>query len=224
MKKIYLLSCYLVILLPAITCHATCTIKGITYGGAKVYYLPSHPQYDKIVVNEKQGDWWLCSEDEALEMGFRKATERSILDTDGVITDGDLADRRPLSLERVFKGVFVYAYPWALTSRNIFDQVSSNYYYIGNYLWVDVWGTKDNVEKVFLLTRFPPNMPGNSSNQTQITTLLKNVFPELPDIVDWVFQATQQDISITRESNKKMIKVESIVMVHQLTIWIQFQR
>lgn len=224
MRRILLLSCCLFLLSAPIVCDGVCTIKGVTYGGAKVYYLPSHPQYKNIVVNEKQGDWWLCSEDEAREMGFRKVTERSTLDTDGVITNGDLLDRRPMTQERVFKGVFVYAPPWSLTARNLFDQVSSNYYYISNYLWVDVWGTKDSVEKIFVLTRFPPNMPGNSTNQTQITTLLKNVFPELPDIVDWVFQAAQQDMEITRDSNQKTIKVESIVVVHQLTIWMQFKR
>lgn len=207
----------------AVFSDAACTIKGVTFGGAKLYYLPTHSQYDKIVIREDTGDWWLCSEDEAKEMGFRKAPENTI-DTDKVITNGDLLDRRAMTMERLFSSVLGISYPYSLTERNIFDQVSSNFYYINNYLWLDVWGTKNRVEKLLLLSRFPPNMAGNSVNQRQIAGILKNAFPEVPDIVDWVFQATQQDTKLTRTSNNKTLKVESIVVVHQFTIFIEFQQ
>ncbi|MGB9706875.1 MAG: hypothetical protein ACPLXP_02260 [Microgenomates group bacterium] len=40
-----------------------------------VYHLPECYNYDKIVINQREGDRWFCSEEEAKEAGFRKSKD-----------------------------------------------------------------------------------------------------------------------------------------------------
>lgn len=52
-----------------------CLIKGNVRRdrGTKVYHLPECFNYEKIVINEREGDRWFCSEEEAEKAGFRKS-------------------------------------------------------------------------------------------------------------------------------------------------------
>jgi micrococcal nuclease len=54
-----------------------CVIKGNYRKDleTKVYHLPDCYNYEKIVVNEQEGDVWFCSEEEAQAAGFRKAED-----------------------------------------------------------------------------------------------------------------------------------------------------
>lgn len=54
-----------------------CLIKGNVRRdrGTKVYHLPGCYNYEKIVVNEREGDLWFCSEQEAQKAGFRKSED-----------------------------------------------------------------------------------------------------------------------------------------------------
>ena len=54
-----------------------CLIKGNFRRdrGTKVYHLPGCFNYEKIVVNEKEGDRWFCGEKEAKAAGFRKSKD-----------------------------------------------------------------------------------------------------------------------------------------------------
>lgn len=54
-----------------------CVIKGNVRRdrGTKVYHLPECYNYEKIVVNEREGDQWFCSEEEAKKAGFRKSED-----------------------------------------------------------------------------------------------------------------------------------------------------
>ena len=54
-----------------------CLIKGNVRRdrGTKVYHLPECYNYEKIVVNEREGDQWFCSETEAKKAGFRKSED-----------------------------------------------------------------------------------------------------------------------------------------------------
>lgn len=54
-----------------------CVIKGNFRRdrGTKIYHLPGCFNYDKIVVNEREGDQWFCSEEEAQAAGFRKSED-----------------------------------------------------------------------------------------------------------------------------------------------------
>jgi len=54
-----------------------CLIKGNVRRdlGTKVYHLPECYNYEKIVVNEREGDQWFCSEAEAQKAGFRKSED-----------------------------------------------------------------------------------------------------------------------------------------------------
>lgn len=49
-----------------------CNIKGNVRRdkGTKIYHLPECFNYQKIVINEKEGDQWLCSESQAQAAGF----------------------------------------------------------------------------------------------------------------------------------------------------------
>ncbi|OGG30158.1 hypothetical protein A2973_04620 [Candidatus Gottesmanbacteria bacterium RIFCSPLOWO2_01_FULL_49_10] len=51
-----------------------CTIKGNIRAGEDVYYLPSCKAYDAVIVDRAFGDEWFCSEKEAHDAGFQKAT------------------------------------------------------------------------------------------------------------------------------------------------------
>lgn len=54
-----------------------CLIKG-SYRrdkDTKIYHLPECYNYSKIIINEKEGDRWFCSEKEAVAAGFRKSQD-----------------------------------------------------------------------------------------------------------------------------------------------------
>lgn len=58
-------------------CSSECLIKGNVRDdkGTKIYHLPGCFNYEKIVINEKEGDKWFCSEEEAVKAGFRKSED-----------------------------------------------------------------------------------------------------------------------------------------------------
>ena len=51
----------------------TCLIKGnISYNtGEKIYHVPGCPHYDATVINTNYGERWFCSEEEAINAGWR---------------------------------------------------------------------------------------------------------------------------------------------------------
>lgn len=59
----------------AVTGSSTsCQIKGnINASGEKIYHLPGCGSYNKTTINESAGEYWFCSEDEAVSSGWRKA-------------------------------------------------------------------------------------------------------------------------------------------------------
>lgn len=54
-----------------------CLIKGNVRRdrGTKKYHLPDCFNYEKIVVNEREGDRWFCSGEEAEEAGFERSED-----------------------------------------------------------------------------------------------------------------------------------------------------
>jgi len=56
---------------------SSCLIKGNVRRDlkTKVYHLPDCFNYEKIVVNEQQGDQWFCDEEKAAASGFRKSED-----------------------------------------------------------------------------------------------------------------------------------------------------
>jgi micrococcal nuclease len=53
---------------------AECVIKGnISANDAKIYHLPSCDSYNKTSIDESKGEFWFCTESEALNMGWSKA-------------------------------------------------------------------------------------------------------------------------------------------------------
>ena len=51
-----------------------CTIKGnISKKGERIYHLPGQENYDDIVITLSKGERWFCSEEEAVNAGWRKA-------------------------------------------------------------------------------------------------------------------------------------------------------
>jgi hypothetical protein len=51
-----------------------CDIKVNVSGDNKVYHMPDGAYYSRVKVDESQGDFWACSEDEAIAAGARKST------------------------------------------------------------------------------------------------------------------------------------------------------
>lgn len=52
----------------------SCTIKGnISASGEKIFHVPGCQSYEKTVITEEAGERWFCSEQEALQSGWRKA-------------------------------------------------------------------------------------------------------------------------------------------------------
>lgn len=51
-----------------------CNIKANVSGKDKIYHLPGGAYYDRIKIDLTQGDFYACSEDEAISKGFRKST------------------------------------------------------------------------------------------------------------------------------------------------------
>ena len=52
---------------------AGCAIKGNVSKQGRVYHLPWSAWYDKVKIDETRGERWFCSEDEALQAGWRPA-------------------------------------------------------------------------------------------------------------------------------------------------------
>lgn len=51
-----------------------CNIKGnISSSGEKIYHTPGQKYYDKTVIDESKGERWFCTEEEALNSGWRKS-------------------------------------------------------------------------------------------------------------------------------------------------------
>ncbi len=58
----------------ASTANPSCTIKGnISASGEKIYHLQGCGSYSKTTIDEKRGEHWFCSEQEAQSSGWRKA-------------------------------------------------------------------------------------------------------------------------------------------------------
>lgn len=52
----------------------TCVIKGnINREGARIYHLPPQYFYRRIKIDERKGERWFCTEQEALEAGWRRS-------------------------------------------------------------------------------------------------------------------------------------------------------
>jgi len=51
-----------------------CLIKGnISSKKEKIYHLPGQQYYEKTIINESKGERWFCTEEEAIEAGWRKS-------------------------------------------------------------------------------------------------------------------------------------------------------
>ena len=49
-----------------------CLIKGnINSKGDRIYHCPMWRDYDKTVIDEENGERWFCTEEEAIEAGWR---------------------------------------------------------------------------------------------------------------------------------------------------------
>ena len=62
---------------PACQPPENCRIKGNYRRDrrTKIYHLPKCYNYEKIVINEREGDRWFCSEEEATKAGFAKSKD-----------------------------------------------------------------------------------------------------------------------------------------------------
>lgn len=59
---------------PAAPTAGACVIKGnINTKKEKIYHAPGCGSYDKTVIDENNGEKWFCSEQDALDAGWRKA-------------------------------------------------------------------------------------------------------------------------------------------------------
>jgi endonuclease YncB( thermonuclease family) len=59
---------------PLVQSPAGCIIKGnVTKKGERIYHLPGQENYDDIVITPSKGEHWFCSEEEAVNAGWRKA-------------------------------------------------------------------------------------------------------------------------------------------------------
>jgi endonuclease YncB( thermonuclease family) len=57
---------------PATSRRGRCAIKGnINRQGARIYHVPGSASYDDTVIDERQGERWFCSEEEARRAGWR---------------------------------------------------------------------------------------------------------------------------------------------------------
>lgn len=51
-----------------------CVIKGnISSSGEKIYHVPGGRSYDETIITESKGERWFCTEQEAVDAGWRKA-------------------------------------------------------------------------------------------------------------------------------------------------------
>ena len=51
----------------------SCTIKGNISSGGKIYHMIGCGSYAKTVIDETKGEKWFCTEQEAINAGWRKA-------------------------------------------------------------------------------------------------------------------------------------------------------
>ncbi len=76
----YLIIVVLIILVGAfyltqIKNRSSCTVKGnINSSKEKIYHVVGCGSYDKTTIDESRGEHWFCSEQEALDAGWRKAS------------------------------------------------------------------------------------------------------------------------------------------------------
>lgn len=51
-----------------------CVIKGnISRGGDRIYHMPFHQFYSRTKIDESKGERWFCTEQDALDAGWRRA-------------------------------------------------------------------------------------------------------------------------------------------------------
>ena len=81
-----------------------CAIKGNVSSKGRVYHMPWSPWYDRVTVEQRRGERWFCSEDEAQAAGWRPVQQNlAIL---FAFESGNLTDRSSsgifgaLSIER----------------------------------------------------------------------------------------------------------------------------
>jgi len=57
------------------TAGSDCVIKGnISFnGGRRIYHLPGQADYDRTIIRPEYGERWFCSEQEALNAGWKRA-------------------------------------------------------------------------------------------------------------------------------------------------------
>jgi endonuclease YncB( thermonuclease family) len=53
---------------------AGCLIKGNISSSGKVYHVPGGRYYAQTIIDESKGERWFCSEEEAVEAGWRKSS------------------------------------------------------------------------------------------------------------------------------------------------------
>lgn len=53
--------------------NGSCNIKGNISSGGKIYHLPNCGSYSRTTINTAVGERWFCTEQEALNAGWRKA-------------------------------------------------------------------------------------------------------------------------------------------------------
>lgn len=58
---------------PAIIPAGNCIIKGNTSGSGQIYHMPHNRDYANTRINERNGERWFCTEDEARAAGWRAA-------------------------------------------------------------------------------------------------------------------------------------------------------
>lgn len=59
---------------PDVPNAAGCNIKGnISRSGARIYHVPGMRDYERVRINERSGERWFCSEEEARAAGWRRA-------------------------------------------------------------------------------------------------------------------------------------------------------
>ena len=52
-----------------------CPIKGVSTDGQRLYYVPTDPEYQAIIIDPDHGDEMYCSDDEARQGGWRRSGE-----------------------------------------------------------------------------------------------------------------------------------------------------
>ena len=51
-----------------------CVIKGnVNSAGERIYHLPGQRYYNATQIDESKGERWFCSEQEAIDAGWRRA-------------------------------------------------------------------------------------------------------------------------------------------------------